>query len=150
MASLLNTKKRLVKAPKVYLRDTGIMHALLGIHDREALYGHPNAGGRWEGFVIENLTALSPDQTIASFYRTSAGAEIDLVLELPDGEIWAMEIKSGRSASPSRGFYNACEDVQPNRSFVVYAGEERYPLSQDVEAIGVLEMAREILNASTV
>lgn len=142
----VNTKKRLAKTPKVYLRDSGIMHALLGIHDRETLYGHPNAGGSWEGFVIENLIALSPDRAVASFYRTSAGAEIDLVLELTGGEIWAIEIKSRRSASPSRGFYNACEDVQPNKSFVVYAGEERYPVSQDVEAIGVLEMAREILN----
>lgn len=140
----VNTKKRLAKTPKVYLRDSGIMHALLGIYDRETLYGHPNAGGSWEGFVIENLIALSPDRTIASFYRTSAGAEIDLVLELTGGEIWAIEIKSGRSASPSRGFYNACEDVQPNKSFVIYAGEERYSVSESVEAISVLEMAREI------
>ena len=122
------------------------MHALLGIHDREALFGHPNAGGSWEGFVIENLIALSSDRAVAGFYRTSAGAEIDLVLELTGGEIWAIEIKSGRSASPSRGFHNACEDVQPNKSFVVHAGEERYPVSQDAEAIGVLEMAHEILN----
>lgn len=142
----VNTRKRLVKAPKVYLRDSGIMHALLGIYDREALFGHPNAGGSWEGFVIENLIALSSDRAVAGFYRTSAGAEIDLVLELTGGEIWAIEIKSGRSASPSRGFHNACEDVQPNKSFVVHAGEERYPVSQDAEAIGVLEMAHEILN----
>ena len=140
----VNTKKRLVKTPKVYLRDSGVMHTLLGIHDREALYGHPKAGASWEGFVIENLIAVAPDQTIASFYRTSAGAEIDLLLELKGGEIWAIEIKSGRSAQPRKGFYNACEDVQPNKSFVVYAGEERYPVSEGVEAIGVLEMAHEI------
>lgn len=144
----VNTKKRLVKTPKVYLRDSGVMHTLLGIQDREKLYGHPNAGGSWEGFVIENLIAVAPDRTIASFYRTSAGAEIDLILELTGGQIWAIEIKSGRSAIPSRGFYNACEDVQPNKSFVVYKGEERYPVSQDVEAIGILEMAREILNVT--
>ena len=119
---------------------------MLDICDREALYGHPNAGGSWEGFVIENLIALCSDRAVAGFYRTSAGAEIDLVLELAGGEIRAIEIKSGRSASPSRGFYNACEDVRPNKSFVVYGGEERYPVSQDIEAIGVLEMAREILN----
>ncbi len=140
----INTKKRLVKTPKVYLRDSGVMHALLGIHDRETLYGHPNAGGSWEGFVIENLIAVAPDQTIASFYRTSAGAEIDLVLELKGGEIWAIEVKSGRSAHPRKGFYNACEDVGPNKSFIVYAGEERYSVSEGVEAIGVLEMAHEI------
>lgn len=144
----VNTKKRLVKTPKVYLRDSGVMHALLGISDREKLYGHPNAGGSWEGFVIENLIAVAPDRTIASFYRTSVGAEIDLILELTGGEIWAIEIKGGRSARPSKGFYNACEDVQPNKSFVVYRGEERYPVSQDVEAIGILEMAHEILNVT--
>lgn len=142
----VNTRKRLVKAPKIYLRDSGVAHALLGISNREALYGHPASGGSWEGFVIENLAAVSPDRTVFSYYRTSAGAEIDLVIELPDGEIWAIEIKSGRSATPSRGFYNACEDVQPSRSFIVYAGEERYPVSREVEAVSVLEMAREILN----
>ena len=126
------------------------MHTLLGISDRENLYGHPNAGGSWEGFVIENLIAVAPDRTIASFYRTSAGAEIDLVLELTGGEIWAIEIKGGRSTRPSKGFYNACEDVQPNKSFVVYAGEERYPVSEGVEAIGILEMAHEISSISRV
>ena len=145
----VNTKKRLVKTPKVYLRDSGVMHALLRIEDREALYGHPNSGGSWEGFVIENLVALSPDRTVASFYRTSSGAEIDLVLELPGGDVWAIEIKSGRSATPSKGFCNACEDIQPNRSFIVHAGEERYPVSQDIEAVSVFEMTREILNIST-
>ena len=142
----VNTRKRLVKSPKVYLRDSGVMHALLGIADREALYSHPNSGGSWEGFVIENLIAVSPQRSVAGFYRTSSGAEIDLVLELPGGYIWAIEIKSGRSATPSRGFYNACEDVQPNRSFIVHSGEERYPVSRDIEAVSVLEMAREILN----
>ena len=99
---------------------------------------------------MENLIDLSSDRTIASFYRISSGAEIDLVLELTGGEIWAIEIKSGRSASPSQRFYNACEDVQPNRSFVIYAGEERYSVSEGVEAIGVLEMAREISSISKV
>ncbi len=144
----VNTRKRLVKSPKVYLRDSGVTHALLGIPNRETLYGHPNSGGSWEGFVIENLIAVSPELSVAGFYRTSSGAEINLVLELPGGEIWAIEIKSGRSATPGRGFYNACEDVQPNRSFIVHAGEERYPVSRDIEAVSVLEMAREILNIS--
>jgi len=144
----VNTRKRLIKSPKVYLRDSGITHALLGVCDREALYGHPASGGSWEGFVIENLIAVSPERSVAGFYRTSSGSEIDLVLELPGGEIWAIEIKSGRSAAPARGFYNACEDVQPNRSFIVHAGEERYPVSQDIEAVSVFGMAREILNIS--
>ena len=138
-----NTKKRLVKSPKVYVRDSGVTHALLGISDREVLFGHPVAGTSWEGFVIENLITAAPERTLASFYRTSAGAEIDLVLELPGlTEKWAIEIKSGLSAKPTKGFYNAVEDIQPDKTFVVYAGEERYPVSDGLEAVGVPEMAQ--------
>lgn len=142
----VNTKKRLVKSPKVYLRDSGVTHALLGIADREALFGHPVFGVSWEGFVVENLVNVAPDRTLPSFYRTSAGAEIDLILELPGlSEKWAIEIKSGLSAKPGKGFYNAIEDIQPDKSFVVYAGEERYPVSEDVEAIGLRDMAQTLL-----
>ncbi|HED19475.1 MAG TPA: ATP-binding protein [Gammaproteobacteria bacterium] len=141
-----NTKKRLVKSPKVYVRDSGVTHALLGIPGREALFGHPVAGMSWEGFVIDNLIATAPESTLASFYRTSAGAEIDLVLEFPGlTERWAIEIKSGLSAKPKRGFYNAVEDITPERSFVVYAGEERYPVSEGVEAISVSAIAQMLL-----
>lgn len=139
----VNTKKRLVKSPKVYVRDSGVTHALLGIADREALFGHPVIGMSWEGFVIENLVNVAPERTLPSFYRTSAGAEIDLVLELPRlSEKWAIEIKSGLSAKPGKGFYSAIEDIQPNKSFVVYAGEGRYPLSEGVEAVGLRDLAR--------
>ncbi|MEN8205993.1 MAG: ATP-binding protein [Pseudomonadota bacterium] len=144
-----NTKKRLVKSPKVYVRDSGVTHALLGIPDREVLFGHPVAGMSWEGFVIENLLSVVPYRTLASFYRTSAGAEIDLVLEFPGlTEKWAIEIKSSRSARPGKGFYNAVEDIKPERSFVVYAGEERYPVSDGLEAVGVSEMAQMLLEKS--
>lgn len=140
-----NTKKRLVKSPKVYVRDSGVTHALLGIPNREALFGHPVIGASWEGFVIENLLSVVPYRTLASFYRTSAGAEVDLVLEFPGlTEKWAIEIKSGLSAKPRRGFYNAVEDIKPNRSFVVYAGEERYPVSEGVEAISLVDLVREV------
>lgn len=143
-----NTGKRLVKSPKVYVRDSGLVHALLGIDDFDALAGHPVAGPSWEGFVIENLLAASPARTTAGFYRTSAGAEIDLVLDLPGRKgRWAVEIKRGLSATPSRGFYHAREDLRPNRAFIVYSGEEQYPVSDDVEAIGLREMAA-LLNAS--
>ncbi len=99
-----------------------------------------------EGFVIENLIAVAPDRTLPSFYRTSAGAEIDLVLEFPGlTEKWAIEIKSGLSAKPKIGFYNSVEDIQPDKSFVVYAGEERYSVSEGVEAISVSEMAQMLL-----
>lgn len=137
-----NVGKRLVKSPKTYVRDSGLVHALLGIADYNALAGHPVVGASWEGFVIENLLATAPPRTLASFYRTSAGAEIDLVLELPGkGGLWAVEIKRGLSATPRRGFHNAREDLKPKRSFVVYSGEARYPITEDIEAIGPREMA---------
>lgn len=141
-----NIGKRLVKSPKVYVRDSGLVHALLGIADYNDLAGHPVVGASWEGFVIENLLSVAPDRTQASFYRTAAGAEIDLVLVLPGrAGRWAIEIKRALSAKPSKGFYQACEDIQPARSFVVYAGAERYPISEHVQAIGVLEMAQMLL-----
>jgi hypothetical protein len=110
--------------------------------DYNALAGHPVVGQSWEGFVIENLLPAAPERTLASFYRTSAGAEIDLVLELPDQRgLWAMEIKRGLSPKPRRGFHNACEDIGPNQAFVVYSGEEHYPVADGIEAIGLREMA---------
>lgn len=141
-----NTKKRMVKSPKIYVRDSGVAHFLLGIPNREALFGHPIVGSSWEGFVIENLIAVAPDRTLPSFYRTSAGAEIDLILEFPGlTEKWAIEIKSGRSVRPGKGFYNVVEDIQPDKTFVVYAGDERYPISEGVEVISVQEMAQMLL-----
>ncbi len=138
--------KRLVKSPKVYVRDSGILHALLGIEDHNTLAGHPVVGASWEGFVIENLLAVAPQRTLATFYRTSAGAEIDLVLDLPAGERWAIEVKRGLTARLERGFHLACEDLQPARRFVVYAGDERFPVGAHVEAIGVRELG-EVLAA---
>ena len=144
-----NIGKRLVKSPKVYVRDSGLLHALLGIEDYNTLSGHPVVGASWEGFVIENLLSVLPNRTLASFYRTSAGAEVDLVLEFPGlTEKWAIEIKRSLSAKPRKGFYLACEDIQPNKSFVVYAGEERYPVADDLEAVGVPEMAQMLLEKS--
>jgi predicted AAA+ superfamily ATPase len=137
-----NTGKRLVKSPKIYVRDSGILHALLGIGDHNALAGHPVVGASWEGFAIENLVAVAPERTLATFYRTSAGAEIDLVLDLPTGERWAVEIKRGLTAKLEKGFYLACEDLKPAKRFVVHSGDARFPASADVEAIGVRELAQ--------
>ena len=95
-----NVGKRLVKAPKVYVRDSGIVHALLNIGDYEGLLGHPVSGTSWEGFVIENLIAAAPMRTEPLFYRTAAGAEVDLLLEIPKHGLWAIEIKRGLSARP--------------------------------------------------
>ncbi|MCY3770180.1 MAG: ATP-binding protein [Gammaproteobacteria bacterium] len=138
-----NTRKRLVKSPKVYVRDSGLTHALLGITDHNALSGHPVVGPSWEGFVIENLLSVAPPGTKASFYRTSAGAEIDLLLELPGskGGLWAIEIKRGLRTTPSKGFYNARADLKPKRSFIVYGGTDRYPITKDIKSIGLHDMA---------
>ena len=137
-----NVKKRLVRSPKFYLLDSGIVHALLEIPNRDALFRHPIYGASWEGFVINNLLANTSNRTLPSFYRTSGGAEIDLILEFPGlSEKWAIEIKAGSTAKPTRGFYNALEDIEPDKSFVVYTDEEQFQLSEGVEAIGVLGLA---------
>ena len=137
-----NVGKRLVKSPKVFVRDSGIVHALLGIADHNALSGHPVVGASWEGFVIENLIAAAPARTIPSFYRTAAGAEIDLILEIPGHGMWALEIKRSLSAKPEKGFYLACEDLKPQHRFLVNSGNERYPINPGFDAIGLTDMAR--------
>ena len=142
-----NIGKRLVKSPKIYVRDSGLLHALLGIGDFNALAGHPVAGASWEGYVIENLLAAAPERTTASFYRTSAGAEVDLVLQLPNGELWAIEIKRGRAPRLDRGFHNARADLRPAYAFVAHSGDERFPVTEGVEAISVSELAMLLQNA---
>ncbi len=136
-----NVGKRLVKSPKTYVRDSGLVHSLLGISSLEDLSGHPVSGESWEGFVIETLLGQLPWPTQASFYRTVTGAEIDLVLDFPGGQRWAIEIKRSLSAKMSRGFHMALSDLAPSRAFVVHAGDDRYPLSKAVEAIAVRELA---------
>ena len=136
-----NVGKRLVKSPKVYVRDSGIVHTLLGLDDREALLGHPVAGGSWEGFVLENLLGAAPERVKAHFYRTAAGAEIDLVLEMPRGALWTVEIKRGLAPKLDKGFHHARETLDPERSFVVYSGDDRYPKGNGIEVIGLGELA---------
>lgn len=136
-----NVKKRLVKAPRIYIRDSGITHALLGIADYNQLSGHPVFGSSWEGFVIETLLAAAPPATKASFYRTSAGAEIDLILEFPGGEKWAIEVKSGLGPKLTKGFHHSIKDINPQKSFVVHAGPERYPITETSDAISLIELA---------
>lgn len=138
-----NVGKRLVRSPKVYLRDSGLLHSLLGIGDKESLLGHPVVGGSWEGLVIENLIGLAVDAE-PSFYRTSGGAEIDLVLSWRDGREWAIEVKRTLSPKLERGMRSALEDIQPDRSFVVYPGSERFSLGEGVEAIGLGELCAEL------
>ena len=135
-----NVGKRLVKSPKVYVRDSGLLHELLGIGNYNVLAGHPIRGASWEGFVVENLIGVLKGRTIPGFYRTSAGAEIDLVLERPNRGPLAIEIKSGAVPTIGKGFHIAVADLKPAASFVVYAGEDRYPLGSGIEAIGLREL----------
>lgn len=134
-----NTKKRLVKSPKVYLRDSGLLHRLLNISDFDALLGNPIVGASWEGFVIENIILSIDDRWRYSYYRSSGQAEIDLVLETAAQKVWAIEIKRGSAPKPKRGFYEASKDIRADKKFVIYGGKDRYPLSDDVEVIGLLE-----------
>ncbi|WP_300039508.1 ATP-binding protein [uncultured Roseobacter sp.] len=122
-----NAGKRLVKSPKVYIRDAGLAHALLGVETPEALLGHPVVGGSWEGFCIENLIAAAPRGTEAAFYRSSAGAEIDLILTLPGGALWAIEIKRTTAPKVTRGFHTAAAELEAAERLLVYAGGREVP-----------------------
>lgn len=136
----VNVGKRLVRSPKVYVRDSGLVHALLGIGSFEALLSHPVVGASFEGFVIENVAAACGPEVTCHFYRTSGGAEIDLVLAWPDGALWAIEVKRSLAPKVERGFHSACEDIGPTQRFVVHPGSERWPLGGDIEAIGLAEL----------
>jgi uncharacterized protein len=139
-----NVGKRLVKSPRVYVRDSGLVHTLLRLDRLDDILGHPIAGASWESYVIETLIRAAPSRTEPSFYRTSAGAEIDLILDLPGNKRWAVEIK--RSAVPqlTRGFYTACDDIWPDKRFIVYSGDEHFSKGQNVEAISVRGLAEEL------
>ena len=141
----VNVRKRLTKSPRLYLRDCGVLHALLGIPDLDYLLGHPIAGPSWEGFAIETLIRAAPDRlTPPGFYRTATGVEIDLILEVPGPRRWAIEIKRGLAPRIGKGFRIALEDVKADRAFVVYGGDDRYPVGGGVEVIGLRELATEL------
>lgn len=134
-----NSKKRLVKAPKVYVRDCGLVHELTTITDLDTLLGHPLCGSSWEGFVIENTLAQLPSNWRASYYRTSAQAEIDLVLEGPRRQVLAIEIKRTLSPVLSKGFHNGFTDIAATRGFVIMPAGSRYPLAAMVDAVPLAE-----------
>ena len=139
-----NLGKRLVKSPKVYVRDTGLIHALLNIPDKETVLAHPVIGQSWEGFVVENLLNCAPEGVFGHFYRTSSGAEVDLLLEWPKGDIWAIEIKRSLSPRVERGFHSACSDLKPQRKLVIYPGREIYRIAEDIEVMPPLAAAMAI------
>ena len=143
-----NASKRLVRSPKVYVRDTGVAHALLNIPDLETLLGHPVAGPSWEGFVIENLIAAAPAGSKPWFYRTAEGAEIDLLLELGAAGRWAIEVKrSISSPAPSKGFHLASDDVKATRRLVVYPGKEPYRIDAKTEVTPLDRLVRSLSKA---
>ena len=125
-----NLKKRLIKSPKIYIRDSGILHALLGIENHNDLLGHPVYGPSWEGLVIENILSLLPNWK-ASFYRTSSGSEIDLILEKGNKRV-AVECKGSTSPSLNRGFWNAVSELKFKEVWVVAPVKEAYPIEKGV------------------
>jgi predicted AAA+ superfamily ATPase len=142
-----NLGKRLVKSPKVYVRDSGLVHALLDIAHLDALLSHPVVGASWEGFVLENLLAVAPLGTQPYFYRTSGGAEVDILLALPNGQMWAVEVKRSLAPKVERGFHAACEDLQPARKLVVYPGAETYPMGHGVMATPLEQLCIDLARA---
>ena len=143
----VNVGKRLVKMPKVYVRDSGVLHSLLGLQTHDDLLAHPIVGPSWEGFAIENLLAAAPFGTDAYFYRTRTGAEIDLLLLLPNRQLWAIEVKLASTPSIRKGFMLAVEDVGANERFVVHSGDDAFPLNADTLAIPLptlMERLREL------
>jgi hypothetical protein len=135
-----NVGKRLVKTPKVYIRDSGLTHALLNLTTIDDLLGHPVVGASWEGFVIENLLSCLPVGVTPWFYRTSAGAEIDLVIEQNRQNKYAIEIKRSMAPALSKGFYSGCEDIEATQRCIVYPGKERFPVAHGVTALSVVDM----------
>ena len=139
-----NVGKRLVKSPKVFVRDSGLVHALLNLGSLEDVLRHPVVGGSWEGFCIEALIAAAPAGAEPFFYRTAAGAELDLVLRLPGNDIWAIEIKRTTMPKVSRGFHLAVEDIKADRRILVYAGERDVPAGDALRAMPLAEVLRQL------
>ncbi len=132
-----NVKKRLVKTPLYYIRDSGIQHRLLGIDSHNALLSNPVLGKSWEGFVIENIHSILPRRAETYFYRTTAGAEIDLVIKLPSSEIWAVEIKHGTAPKLGKHYNRICADLGATGKYIVYGGDDEFPVGDDVMVISL-------------
>ena len=132
-----NVKKRLVKSPRFYIRDSGILHRLLGISDFDDLLSNPVLGKSWEGFVIDNILSVLPIHIEPYFYRTAAGAEIDLVLKLSSRELWALDIKHGLVPQVKSGFHQAAKDINATKKFVVYGGDDEFTIKNETTVISL-------------
>ena len=140
-----NLKKRLVKSPRVFVRDSGLLHSLLSISSIDDLLSHPAAGKSLEGFVLEQILETAHGRLEASYFRTHAGAEIDLVLHRGQKILALIEVKLGLKPALARGFHEARKDLGLPKAWVIYSGSERYPLSAGVEAAGLDRFLVEIL-----
>ncbi len=141
-----NVKKRLVKAPRYYIRDSGIQHQLLGIGYHNHLISNPVMGKSWEGFVIENIHAVLPARTQTYFYRTAAGAEIDLVIQWSAAETWAVEIKYGVAPKISKHYPSICDDINATHRYVVYGGNDTFSLGKGVQMISLKKLMGKIVS----
>lgn len=135
-----NAGKRLVRAPKTYIRDSGMVHALLDLENWNEVLGHPIAGPSWEGFVIENLIIAAGDKRTPYFYRTEDGAEIDLLFERGGAIEMAIEIKRSTAPVLSRGFHLACETLKPKQMYLLHSGRDVWPHSPRITAITLTEL----------
>lgn len=145
----INVKKRLVKSPRFYVRDTGLLHRLLSIPDFDSLLSNPIIGKSWEGFVIENIMSILPAGVGAYFYRTAAGAEIDLVLNISSRETWAVEIKTGLAPKIKSGFYKACDDIGATQRYVIYGGDDEFPIKHKTTMISLKNFLERLQDISS-
>lgn len=132
-----NLGKRLVKSPRIYVRDSGLLHSLLGIREVNDLLGHPSTGASWEGFCIEQICSRLPDGAMASFYRTAAGAELDLLVEHGQKKT-GIEIKFSSAPKVSKGFWQACEDVGVHHAYVMAPVREGWAMADNVDVVSPL------------
>ena len=143
-----NFKKRLVKSPRYYIRDSGILHRLLGIENYNALLSNPVLGKSWEGFVIENIHSITSRLADIYFYRTAAGAEIDLVIKMKNSDVWAIEIKFGTAPNLSKFFNQTCKDVGATHKFIIYGGDDEFPIGNNIKIISLPRIMNLIANQS--
>ena len=132
-----NVKKRLVKSPRYYVRDSGILHRLLGINSYDTLLSNPVLGKSWEGFAVENILSVLPSRAESYFYRTAAGAEVDLVIKMPSAEIWAIEIKHGVAPKIGKHYSQTCDDVGAAHKYILYGGDDEFAVRNDVKIISL-------------
>jgi len=139
-----NVKKRLIKSPRYYVRDSGILHRLLGISNYESLISNPILSKSWEGFVIENIRSILPNIVDMYYFRTAAGAEIDLVIKFSSDEVWAIEIKHGTAPKLTSGFHQAAEDIGATHKFVVYSGADEIPIGHNTTVTSIVHLMKRI------